>query len=160
MVDVLWRVSEISCVLVILELTGIKLNGYLCILTGDDTAPLPSNAIRAHPDFRMIVLANRPGFPFLGNDFFGSLGETFLAILLSITILSSWADFTQPGLLFFQFWFSHFSNVKNTPGWPSLLFSFNIGDIFSCHAVDNPDFESEMVSSRFKFSLLTVTQFF
>lgn len=29
-----------------------------------------------HPDFRMIVLANRPGFPFLGNDFFGTLGKS------------------------------------------------------------------------------------
>ena len=66
----------------ILELTGNNLNGFLCILTGDDTAPLPSNAIRAHPDFRMIVLANRPGFPFLGNDFFGALGKSFLAMHL------------------------------------------------------------------------------
>ncbi|XP_060525989.1 von Willebrand factor A domain-containing protein 8 isoform X2 [Cylas formicarius] len=33
--------------------------------------------IRVHPDFRMIVLANRPGFPFLGNDFFGALGDLF-----------------------------------------------------------------------------------
>lgn len=32
------------------------------------------NTIVMHPDFRMIVLANRPGFPFLGNDFFGALG--------------------------------------------------------------------------------------
>ena len=48
---------------------------YISCLTGEDTTPLPENAIRAHPDFRMIVLANRPGFPFLGNDFFGSLGE-------------------------------------------------------------------------------------
>jgi len=47
--------------------------------------------IRTHPDFRMFVLANRPGFPFLGNDFFGAMG-----------------------------------------------------DIFSCHAVDNPDIDSEM----------------
>lgn len=23
--------------------------------------------IRSHPDFRMVVLANRPGFPFLGQ---------------------------------------------------------------------------------------------
>ena len=30
--------------------------------------------IVAHPDFRMMVLANRPGFPFLGNDFFGAMG--------------------------------------------------------------------------------------
>ena len=52
----------------------------------------PVGVIPIHPDFRMIVLANRPGFPFLGNDFFAALG-----------------------------------------------------DVFSCHAVDNPDLESEMV---------------
>lgn len=33
--------------------------------------------IPVHEDFRMIVLANRPGFPFLGNDFFASLGTYF-----------------------------------------------------------------------------------
>eukprot|EP00039_Didymoeca_costata_P004596 m.74562 g.74562 ORF g.74562 m.74562 type:complete len:1871 (+) comp12470_c0_seq4:171-5783(+) len=33
--------------------------------------------LRAHPNFRMIVLANRPGFPFLGSDFFGALGDVF-----------------------------------------------------------------------------------
>lgn len=33
------------------------------------------DVIVSHPDFRMIVLANRPGFPFLGNDFFGALGK-------------------------------------------------------------------------------------
>ncbi|XP_076294765.1 von Willebrand factor A domain-containing protein c12.2 isoform X2 [Lasioglossum baleicum] len=36
-----------------------------------------SNAIALHPDFRMVVLANRPGFPFLGNDFFGAMGDLF-----------------------------------------------------------------------------------
>jgi len=30
--------------------------------------------ILMHPGFRMFVLANRPGFPFLGNDFFGAMG--------------------------------------------------------------------------------------
>lgn len=35
------------------------------------------NTIIMHPDFRMIILANRPGFPFLGNDFFGALGDIF-----------------------------------------------------------------------------------
>jgi energy-coupling factor transporter ATP-binding protein EcfA2 len=66
---------------------------------GDGRRIVPHNSvfksspelIVTHPDFRMIVLANRPGFPFLGNDFFGALG-----------------------------------------------------DIFSCHAIDNPDMESEM----------------
>lgn len=36
-----------------------------------------ANSIPMHPDFRIIVLANRPGFPFLGNDFFGALGDLF-----------------------------------------------------------------------------------
>jgi hypothetical protein len=48
-----------------------------------------------HPNFRMLVLANRPGFPFLGNDFYRE-----------------------------------------------------VGDVFSCHAVDNPDAESEMFLLR------------
>ena len=46
---------------------------------GGEATTLSENAIRAHPDFRMIVLANRPGFPFLGNDFFGSLGKSFFS---------------------------------------------------------------------------------
>lgn len=43
------------------------------------TAPRTNDpeSILTHPDFRMIVLANRPGFPFLGNDFFASLGDLF-----------------------------------------------------------------------------------
>ncbi len=54
-----------------------------------------SSLIRMHPDFRVVVLANRPGFPFLGNDFFGAMG-----------------------------------------------------DLFSCHAVDNPSVESELSMLR------------
>jgi von Willebrand factor A domain-containing protein 8 len=33
--------------------------------------------IKIHPNFRMIVLANRPGFPFQGNDFFRECGDLF-----------------------------------------------------------------------------------
>jgi hypothetical protein len=33
--------------------------------------------IAIHPDFRLVVLANRPGFPFLGHDFFAALGDVF-----------------------------------------------------------------------------------
>ena len=36
--------------------------------------PVPDEVIESHKDFRVIVLANRPGFPFLGNDFFGAMG--------------------------------------------------------------------------------------
>ncbi|VDM40573.1 unnamed protein product, partial [Toxocara canis] len=37
---------------------------------GDRSIPL-------HPNFRIIMLANRPGFPFLGNDLFSILGDLF-----------------------------------------------------------------------------------
>uniref|UniRef100_A0A2M3ZH50 von Willebrand factor A domain-containing protein 8 n=1 Tax=Anopheles braziliensis TaxID=58242 RepID=A0A2M3ZH50_9DIPT len=43
------------------------------VATGDDDHRL----IPTHPDFRLVVLANRPGFPFLGNDFFSALGDLF-----------------------------------------------------------------------------------
>ena len=36
-----------------------------------------TNDVRLHPNFRMIILANRPGYPFLGNDFFKSVGSVF-----------------------------------------------------------------------------------
>lgn len=48
------------------------------------------NIIPVHPNFRMIVLANRPGFPFLGNDFFGALGKVkILTILVSMNTFSN-----------------------------------------------------------------------
>lgn len=37
--------------------------------------------LKTHPDFRMIVLANRPGFPFLGNNLFATLGSNFLTMI-------------------------------------------------------------------------------
>lgn len=72
-------------------------NGEMILSDGRKILPVSApiskspDFIHTHPDFRMIVLANRPGFPFLGNDFFASLG-----------------------------------------------------DLFSCHAVDNPSIESEI----------------
>ncbi|KAJ7628770.1 AAA domain-containing protein [Roridomyces roridus] len=33
--------------------------------------------IVVHPNFRLVLLANRPGYPFLGNHFLQVLGETF-----------------------------------------------------------------------------------
>ena len=41
-----------------------------------------SEVVPMHPNFRMIVLANRPGFPFLGNDFFAALGELLYGLKL------------------------------------------------------------------------------
>lgn len=40
------------------------------------------NDIQIHPDFRLWVLANRPGFSFHGNAFFRECGDAFAAIAL------------------------------------------------------------------------------
>jgi len=48
----------------------------------DSGAAPPSDVLVMHRDFRMIVLANRPGFPFLGNDFFREAGDAFAVHVL------------------------------------------------------------------------------
>eukprot|EP00854_Cymbomonas_tetramitiformis_P001590 gene1590-2225_t len=45
--------------------------------TKDDGEGQTEEFIEAHPGFRVVVLANRPGFPFLGNDFFRECGDVF-----------------------------------------------------------------------------------
>lgn len=63
---------------------------------------------RAPPlvQFRMIVLANRPGFPFLGSDFYGSLGDVFgchavenpcMSAELEVSLWESRVRFEPPG---------------------------------------------------------------
>ena len=39
-------------------------------------------AIELHPNFKLIALANVPGFPFLGNDFFAACGDLFRCHLI------------------------------------------------------------------------------
>ncbi|XP_069677328.1 von Willebrand factor A domain-containing protein 8 isoform X2 [Periplaneta americana] len=86
--------THVTCILKTLVESGemILSDGRRLVPHTDARAHINSpSIIPVHPDFRMIILANRPGFPFLGNDFFGALG-----------------------------------------------------DLFSCHAVDNPSPESEL----------------
>ncbi|KAL3861823.1 hypothetical protein ACJMK2_007838 [Sinanodonta woodiana] len=88
--------TNVTCILKTLVESGeMHLADGRRIVTNSSGIKPSDRIIVAHPDFRMIVLANRPGFPFLGNDFFGAMG-----------------------------------------------------DIFSCHAIDNPNMESEMSMLR------------
>ncbi|XP_061677938.1 von Willebrand factor A domain-containing protein 8 isoform X2 [Syngnathoides biaculeatus] len=70
--------TNVTCILKALVESGemILSDGRRIISDVADAQERP-NAIVMHQDFRMIVLANRPGFPFLGNDFFGALGDIF-----------------------------------------------------------------------------------
>lgn len=86
--------THVTCILKTLVENGemILSDGRKILPAGKTADPaFKEDVIVTHPDFRMIVLANRPGFPFLGNDFFAALG-----------------------------------------------------DLFSCHSVDNPSIESEI----------------
>ncbi|RZC39738.1 von Willebrand factor A domain-containing protein 8 [Asbolus verrucosus] len=70
--------THVTCILKTLVESGqmILSDGRRIIPTASqETAG--EHHIRIHPDFRVIILANRPGFPFLGNDFFGALGDLF-----------------------------------------------------------------------------------
>lgn len=85
--------THVTCILKTFVENGeiILSDGRKIVSSGHEIDEKSTELIQTHPDFRMIVLANRPGFPFLGNDFFRS-----------------------------------------------------VGDLFSCHSVDNPSIESEI----------------
>uniref|UniRef100_A0A1I8FUD4 von Willebrand factor A domain-containing protein 8 n=1 Tax=Macrostomum lignano TaxID=282301 RepID=A0A1I8FUD4_9PLAT len=70
--------THVTCVLKTLAESGeMALPDGRRIVPAGWAGPQSPGVIRTHPDFRLLVLANRPGFPFLGNDFFGALGDTF-----------------------------------------------------------------------------------
>ncbi|KAI4872445.1 hypothetical protein NFI96_033688, partial [Prochilodus magdalenae] len=70
--------TNVTCILKTLVESGemILADGRRIVSDPLEAVARP-NVIAMHPDFRMVVLANRPGFPFLGNDFFGALGDIF-----------------------------------------------------------------------------------
>lgn len=82
---------EVVCVL-----KGLIEDRYMLLadgrrIMGEKATAMEDDVVLVHPKFRVIALANRPGYPFLGNDFYRE-----------------------------------------------------IGDCFSCHAIDNPDTASEL----------------
>jgi hypothetical protein len=44
---------------------------------GEKAAAMEDDVVLVHPKFRVIALANRPGYPFLGNDFYREIGDCF-----------------------------------------------------------------------------------
>lgn len=101
--------THVTCILKSLVENGemILSDGRRIIPTSDPRALTNSeNLIPIHPNFRMIVLANRPGFPFLGNDFFGALGDLFSCHAVDnpsteseVALLSQYAPDVSPELI-------------------------------------------------------------
>ena len=73
------------------------------VYAGLDDSQLPDNVHRIHDDFRVISLANRPGYPFMGNDFFAEMGDVFAVYAIDnpdqqseIEMLQSYSDGAVP----------------------------------------------------------------
>eukprot|EP00048_Salpingoeca_helianthica_P001847 m.52144 g.52144 ORF g.52144 m.52144 type:complete len:1852 (-) comp11758_c0_seq1:56-5611(-) len=69
---------HVTCVLkTLVEHGSLQLADGRQIMPAHDPRGETPSLLRAHKDFRVIVLANRPGYPFLGHDFFASMGDIF-----------------------------------------------------------------------------------
>lgn len=92
-------------------LKGLVEDGELLLADGrrisrhQDESSL-DNVIPMHPDFTIWVLANRPGYPFLGNSFFRQIGDCFSARVISnpnveseISLLGKYGPNVDPTLV-------------------------------------------------------------
>jgi energy-coupling factor transporter ATP-binding protein EcfA2 len=78
------------------------------VISAIGEANLPPDICSIHPDFRVIALANRPGYPFLGNDFFSEMGDVFAVYSIDnpdqqseIEMLQAYSDGAVPlGMLY------------------------------------------------------------
>ncbi|GAA6009045.1 hypothetical protein JCM11491_005725 [Sporobolomyces phaffii] len=68
---------------VVAALSSLANRGELSLPSGASVRPSRTDVgfkegdVVVHPNFRLILLANRPGFPFLGNAFLQVLGDNF-----------------------------------------------------------------------------------
>ena len=95
---------------VVILLKSLVEDGYLMLSDGRKISrnckPNEQGVIPIHPDFRMIVLANPPGFPFMGNDLFRECGDVFSVFSLDnadelseLHLLTSEAPSVDPVIL-------------------------------------------------------------
>ena len=73
--------AHMTCVLKNLVDTGNRRLSNGRQIVSNVNTPKDDSITIFHPDFRMIVLANRPVFPFLRNDLFSTLGKYLLIII-------------------------------------------------------------------------------
>lgn len=93
-------------------LKGLVEDGELLLADGRrisrhvDSASLSQDIIPIHPDFTLWILANRPGFPFLGNEFFRLVGDCFSTRVIAnpdldseIRLLTEYGPDVDPALV-------------------------------------------------------------
>ena len=66
------------------------------LVEGKEMTLFNGTAVKPHPEFRVIGLANRPGFPFLGNNFFRVIGDSFSIHTIDNPSLTSTLELVRP----------------------------------------------------------------
>ena len=155
----------------------------------DETHPLVAHPdiIEMHPRFRMIVLANRPGYPFLGNDFFREIGDVLschiidnpdkdseLQMLRSYgpdvpeEILVKLADAfdelrkrNEDGLLAYPYSTRELvAVVKHLQAWPDDGLSYTLDNVLSFDKFNHELMEALQVRSRSRFALVVFGRYY
>jgi MoxR-like ATPase len=95
---------------------------------------LPENVVPMHPEFRMIVLANRPGFPFLGNNFFRECGDCFSSHIVDnpdreseIKLLQGYGPHVDPALV--QRLVSLFGDLRSSVDQGLLSYPYSLREL-------------------------------
>ncbi|ELR24984.1 ATPase family protein [Acanthamoeba castellanii str. Neff] len=111
---------EVVCVL-----KGLIEDRYMLLadgrrIMGEKATAMEDDVVLVHPKFRVIALANRPGYPFLGNDFYREIGDCFS-------------------------WYGHsIAAAPRTIVIVECLTLHNVLVTSHSHAIDNPDTASEL----------------
>ena len=91
-----------------------------------------------HPEFRIIALANRPGFPFLGNDFFAEMGDIFAVTAVrnpdkdsEIQMLRAYAPDVEVGLI--SSLASAFADLRGLSEQGMLSYPYSTREVPICH---------------------------
>ena len=71
-------------VLLVADRELLLLDGRLLTDRRSPSAPIGvlQTVVRVHEDFRLIILANRPGYPFHGNALFRECGAAFAPVVV------------------------------------------------------------------------------
>ena len=93
-------------------------------------------SIKVHPNFQMIVLANRPGFPFLGNNFFAVMGDRFSCHIVdnpdidaTLQLIKPYAENVEESIL--KKLISAFSKLRNLNEEQILQYPYSTREIVS-----------------------------
>ena len=108
--------------------------------SSSDAGHARSLIVPIHPQFKLIVLANRPGHPFLGNNFFRECGDLFTTLVVEnldvaseTTLLGQFAPSVSPVTL--ERLALSFSDLRGHYETGQLIYPYSVS---ITHPIDTP----------------------